>query len=743
MNTLPAATTQQAVSRQPGLRPAISTSVARGGAEGLPVPHTPPPTAGALFNALRRRWLLALLLAIPAAALAALAAWFILPPVYTAQTLLHLAATAPRGVFIDASNTSEIGAFQRTTLTSIKTRPVLTTAIKQLEAEGKLPQGDLEERLAWLEKNLQGDYTQGPEILRLTLKGGQPKELADILNAVTQVYLEQVHDQDNSRRTTRLKQLEDTHKKHETDLRLKQRELAELEKKFGVTDPQTLTFSYQAALQGLTAAETKLQEAQVNLKKAQIEIAGLKTQSKQMPKVTVPTLSVEEALAKDPVAERMLVRLAEVQDEIDKTLAVAAKGTDEPSLQPLIKQREQIEQSLKGRREEIRGRIEAQLQAKVLEELEVKIAGVDNQLNVHREEEKLLQREVDERKAAVAHLRDKPAAEWENLRSEVARAEQTLQRVGSEVEALKMEPPLQSRVSLLEPAETPRTSNQDKALRVVALAGVGAFALVLMGVSYFEYRARRISCPDEISHGVGMSILGTIPSVPNGARRTLVPPKDGKDRTWHTLLTESIDATRAMLLHAAQTEGVRTVMISSAVAGEGKTSLSCQLGASLARAGQRTLLVDFDLRKPTLHRLFGQPLGPGVREIMRAESHVSEACRGTKIEGLWLLPAGQSGSTSALTQEGVQLVFEQLKGEFDFIIVDTSPVLPVADALTIGQHVDGVLFAILREVSRVPLVTLACQRLERLGIRLLGAVFVGARGDAYGHSYQYTANAVN
>ena len=97
----------------------------------------------------------------------------------------------------------------------------------------------------------------------------------------------------------------------------------------------------------------------------------------------------------------------------------------------------------------------------------------------------------------------------------------------------------------------------------------------------------------------------------------------------------------------------------------------------------------------------------------------------------------------AATPEGVQRVFEQLKGEFDFIIVDTSPVLPVADALTIGQHVDGVLFSILREVSRVPLVTLACQRLERLGVRLLGAVFVGAKGDVYGHSYQYTASATN
>jgi capsular exopolysaccharide synthesis family protein len=205
-----------------------------------------------------------------------------------------------------------------------------------------------------------------------------------------------------------------------------------------------------------------------------------------------------------------------------------------------------------------------------------------------------------------------------------------------------------------------------------------------------------------------------------------------------------VDATRTLLLHAAQAEGIRTVMISSAVSGEGKTSLTCQLGASLARAGQRTLIVDFDLRKPSLHELFGLPLTPGIREIMRGEAHASECWRASRIEGLSVLPAGHGDHfRSPLTQEAVQLVFEQLKGEFDFILIDSSPVLPVADALVIGQHTDGVLFSVLRDVSRIPLVTAASQRLERLGVRLLGAVFVGAKGDVYGHSYQYTASAAN
>jgi Mrp family chromosome partitioning ATPase len=84
-------------------------------------------------------------------------------------------------------------------------------------------------------------------------------------------------------------------------------------------------------------------------------------------------------------------------------------------------------------------------------------------------------------------------------------------------------------------------------------------------------------------------------------------------------------------------------------------------------------------------------------------------------------------------------VLAQLREQYDFIVVDTPPVLPVADTLLLGQHADAALFSILRDVSRVPKVHAACERLHGLGIRILGAVVAGARVDAHGAEYYYTA----
>ena len=99
---------------------------------------------------------------------------------------------------------------------------------------------------------------------------------------------------------------------------------------------------------------------------------------------------------------------------------------------------------------------------------------------------------------------------------------------------------------------------------------------------------------------------------PNAAN-AVTRRSEENDRYWRNLMLESIDATRTMLVHAARTGSHRMVMVTSAVGGEGKTSLASHLATSLAGSGQRTLLIDADLRSPSIHRLLDLPTGPGVQ----------------------------------------------------------------------------------------------------------------------------------
>jgi capsular exopolysaccharide synthesis family protein len=182
-------------------------------------------------------------------------------------------------------------------------------------------------------------------------------------------------------------------------------------------------------------------------------------------------------------------------------------------------------------------------------------------------------------------------------------------------------------------------------------------------------------------------------------------------------------------------------MISSANSGEGKTTLATQLAASMSRAWKRTLVIDADLRHPGTHVLFDVPQEPGLAEVLRGEIDATDAVRATAHSRLWLLPAGNADphAIQALAQDNVQNIFEQMKQQYDFIIIDAPPVLPVTDSLLIGQHVDGVLFAILSDVSRAPAVYGAQQKLTPLGVQLLGAVVLGTQSEYGDASYRYAA----
>jgi Mrp family chromosome partitioning ATPase len=157
----------------------------------------------------------------------------------------------------------------------------------------------------------------------------------------------------------------------------------------------------------------------------------------------------------------------------------------------------------------------------------------------------------------------------------------------------------------------------------------------------------------------------------------------------------------------------------------------------MARAGKKTLLVDGDLIRPGCHKLFDQPLQPGLSELLRGQVKIADVVRPTPAPGLWMMPAGQADRAvvQSLAKDGLQKVFGRLKTEFDMIIVDSSPVLPVAQTLLIGKQADAVVMSIMHDHSRVPPVYAAHHRLTSLGIRVLGGVFHKARADYYGYGY--------
>ena len=140
-----------------------------------------------------------------------------------------------------------------------------------------------------------------------------------------------------------------------------------------------------------------------------------------------------------------------------------------------------------------------------------------------------------------------------------------------------------------------------------------------------------------------------------------------------------------------------------------------------------------------MRKIFDVPLEPGFSELLRGEANLAEVTCPTQAGELHIIPAGRGDAEAvqALARGVPQQLFEEMKRQYDFIVVDSPPVLPVVDTLVLSQHVDVVLFSILCDVSRMPAVEQACERLTSLGVRILGAVVAGTPGEPYRAGYDY------
>ena len=194
-----------------------------------------------------------------------------------------------------------------------------------------------------------------------------------------------------------------------------------------------------------------------------------------------------------------------------------------------------------------------------------------------------------------------------------------------------------------------------------------------------------------------------------------------------------MSAVTAMLLRKLATEGHRVIMISSARSGEGKSTLSEQLARSLADSGHRTLLIDFDLRRPNLHLRFDTQLEPGVSEVLRHGADLMQTVRLTESPNLSLLTAGIApGSLLLETSNGsLEALFNQCRTEYELVLVDSSPILPVVDGRLVGQHTDGAILTIVKDTSQVPQVLTTRKILDDYGIAVLGCVFTGDDNEGY------------
>ena len=267
-------------------------------------------------------------------------------------------------------------------------------------------------------------------------------------------------------------------------------------------------------------------------------------------------------------------------------------------------------------------------------------------------------------------------------------------------------------------------------------AAIAALAGLLLGLGLVVLRNRlqgRVSTTDDLKAAVPeIQLVTAIPPNRSRLRRRRAANVDvlTSNNGW---LIESYRTLRAGLRLANPPGTSLILLITSAHAAEGKTTVTANLGVSLAQAGERVLVVDCDLRKPNLHDLFDIPNDVGFSSVVTESSPLLQAVQTVAFKGgsVDVLTAGPLVTNAAelLLSEEARTLFKEVGSRYDYVVVDSPPLLPVADALTLSRSVDMVLLTAEANRTRTAALRQAGQILRQFDAPLQGGVLVGARHE--------------
>ncbi len=291
------------------------------------------------------------------------------------------------------------------------------------------------------------------------------------------------------------------------------------------------------------------------------------------------------------------------------------------------------------------------------------------------------------------------------------------------------------------PAGTPSSPDYSKYLTLVA--GIGIF-LGISSAFVRESLDESIRTPLDIEAASSLSILAYIPTKsktesfevgPAGECALLANP--------YSPFSESFRTLRTSILHSSGAARLKTLLVTSPHGGDGKTTVAYNLAVAFAQQGSRVVLIDADLRNPDLHRLFGCDNSPGLGDISTTETHIEVAglIQHSSLKALYILPAGNRPELPSefFSSATFDAVLDMCANRFDYILIDSPPILRVTDAAIIAKKVDGVVTVLRSQATTGSMVSSVAKILMRTHAPALGFVLNGVHNPSLDgfHDYSY------
>lgn len=283
-------------------------------------------------------------------------------------------------------------------------------------------------------------------------------------------------------------------------------------------------------------------------------------------------------------------------------------------------------------------------------------------------------------------------------------------------------------VTVLDSAIAPLQPVNNTGPRVMGLVILAGFGLAIGLALLLDMLDGRIRYPEQATQALGLSVAGTLPTLPKGDITQQTPEQ----------LTQLVESFRTLRLNVLNSIGEpATFAVSSPSPGDGKSFVASNLAMSFAEAGFRTVLVDGDTRRGTLHGMFGVPRSPGLTDLLENTVRSSDIVRLTGHERLYLMPCGSAKrrSPELLTSPRLTQLVNELRGQFDVVIFDTPPMAAGIDSYAISAAAGNVLIVLRIGQTDKKMAAAKLLLMDRLPINMIGTVLNAA--PSYGEYAYY------
>ena len=412
-----------------------------------------------------------------------------------------------------------------------------------------------------------------------------------------------------------------------------------------------------------------------------------------------------------------------------------------------------------------------EIQQRLNQEIRKVVAGIESAYLAADKKEKGMRAKMEEQKAATLRLKD-ASVNYAILDREADTNRQLYDSVLQRMKEMGVAAELRaSNVSVIDPAEPPlKPSRPRKLLSLLLSTMVGLMGGV--GLAFFlEYLDNALRVPEEVERYLGLPNLAVVPDFLSSnhhqpsspgflsemkvvARRLSgrlsdepPSPTDAELVLYQhpfSVITEAYRTLRTAIMLSRAGEAPRTVLFTSAAAGEGKTVTTVNLATIFAQMDLRVLLIDADLRRPRCHQILRTSNGEGLTEILTGQKEAHEVIKPTTVENLFLISSGAVPPNPAelIGSRKMHDILRTLQQDYDCVFIDSPPVMPVSDTVLLSTLVDGVVLVVNGQETPRTLAKGAQSRLSYARAKILGVVLnrVNLQGGDYPNYYYHYAS---